>query len=327
MLFPDDASVIGGIFEVVHIVDRPRHSLDEHARVVSEKLVERGIASTVYSCVSDADPSTLSKRVWKVLRDPSACVVVWSVGRAAALLGAGLVRARAVLVLHEPGSFVSRLRKNRDVVRSLAAHVLLAAARRCARVIAVPNASVAAGLGAAYLPLFFDLPPDASHRDGPLFVVHLGARLSARATDVFEELASRRDHGWECVFFPGGSDSSESAKARLLSRRAIVVNPFRVRHNQSAVTVDALRYGVPVVVSEHDVWADCISRVGAGVVLPAGQIDVASLVRAVQRIDGGYSQCSYAARKLAEELFSDEVFDRTWASTIRRLLDGAKLSS
>ncbi|MET0983566.1 MAG: hypothetical protein ABWY02_15780 [Telluria sp.] len=86
-------------------------------------------------------------------------------------------------------------------------------------------------------------------------------------------------------------------------------NRYTVRHNQSGVTPDSLRFGVPVIVSEFDAFATEIARHRAGIVLPKDGISTESVAQAIRADFDGYSA---GASRLFDAYFGEAGFNRYW---------------
>ena len=89
----------------------------------------------------------------------------------------------------------------------------------------------------------------------PRRLVYLGGKLGSRAYNEIKELQTGKlDTAFEIVFFPSlFKINLKKSKQRVPQEgRSVIWNVFKVPYNQSGVTLDALRYGVPVILSDHD---------------------------------------------------------------------------
>jgi glycosyltransferase involved in cell wall biosynthesis len=123
-------------------------------------------------------------------------------------------------------------------------------------------------------------------------------------------------------------DGLEYASAGRLGPDAVVLEKahwvraafYTVAHNQSGVTPDSLRFGVPVIVSEFDAFAAEIVQHKAGIVLRREEIGTETVAQAVREIRANLDEYAAGATRLFDCYFGESGFRRYWMP----LLSGPK---
>lgn len=184
------------------------------------------------------------------------CVVIWNLG--IAFLLAPILRVcgkKIIYTKHEPGTLNSRMQKTGKITLSVIQHMLVEYYSLLFNQLIVFNKKAIRNKREIYLPLIFSSKFLKNDSRTPNRLVYLGGRLETRAYTFLKNLKiENHDIGFEIVFFPAEfEDTSELAKQEVLQQgHTIIWNFFTVQYNQSGVTIDALRYGIPVILSDYD---------------------------------------------------------------------------
>lgn len=312
---------------ILSIADRPRYGLLE----ISEAMVEYARrhagtpGQTLYHpslrTAGDLPKAPFSVRglLRRAARREFGTLVVWSVGITYLLLPVVRLlhpRARIVIVCHEPGGLRQRLAKGDPLRYSVTVSLYERLFLRFADLVVTPNLQNSKRFGMPFAPLLFVRPAAAaaSARD---CLVYLGRRSANRALYLFTGQAGRRllqaaGGALRFSFFPDGERRSSEDKEQLMRQALCTANLYTVRHNQSGVTPDSLRFGVPVIVSEFDAFAAEIASYRAGIVLPKDQISTEAVAQAVQAIRADFDAYSAGAAQLFDACFGDTAFQRYW---------------
>lgn len=312
---------------ILSIADRPRYGLLEHSEAMIDYARRLGgmPGQTLYhrSLRTAADPAKAPFSVRGLLRRAArreyATLVVWSVGVTCLLLPLLRLlhrRARIVIVCHEPGGLRQRRAKGDPLPYSVAVSLYEWLFFRFADLLVTPNPHNSAAYGMPFAPLLFVRPPagEEAPRD---CLVYLGRRSGIRALHLFTGRACRRllraaGGAMRFSFFPDGERRSSEDKAGLMRQALCTANLYTVRHNQSGVTPDSLRFGVPVIVSEFDAFAAEIAAHGAGIVLPKDRISTESVAQAMRAIRADFDAYSAGAARLFDAYFGEGGFQRYW---------------
>lgn len=318
---------------ILSIADRPRYGLLEHSEAMIHYARRFGGTAglTLFhpslrtaSCASKA-PFSVRDLLRRTVRREFSTLVLWAAGVTYMLLPLIRLlhpRAHIVVVCHEPGGLRQRLAKKDSFWYS----VILTLYERLffpfAGVIVTPNARNSQAYGMPFAPLLFVAPSERS--DAPRnCLVYLGRKSHSRSLALFTGRARDRllhaiGGGARFSFFPEQGRNSSDDKERLMRQALCTANLYTVKHNQSGVTPDSLRFGVPVIVSEFDAFAAEIRQYKAGIVLPADQISTANVARAARQIRADFPAYSAGAAQLFDACFGATGFQRYWMPLLFR---------
>ena len=187
-------------------------------------------------------------------------ILVWNLGLTFALGPILRLKGhRVIYIWHEPGNMLSRIRKNGkfalSILQALAANHFSALYNTRIILNEPAIAFVGGKRDVCYAPIPF-YPRHLSFDGARRQVIFMGAKLSKRGLGLFSDLAVRFKDKTDIdfVFFPSEEfGKTESDKAELLGKaQSIIWNFFQVDYNQSGVSSDALRYGVPILTTEFE---------------------------------------------------------------------------
>jgi hypothetical protein len=269
-------------------------------------------------------------------------VVLWSFGITAFLLP--LLRRWAdrttwAVVLHEPGGLRAKLAKGDGRLRAVVSAVLEWTATRGADYVVVPRedkVSLVKGSRALSLPLLYATAVPSEGSVPRTDVLYLGRRDARRKLELFSSDEFRCGvqaalGGCRFAFFPpvAGVNADLRDKEAALARARVVLNFYTVPYNQSGVTVESLVHGVPVVVSNHDPYADRLAPLGLALPPDAADDMVMSAVTGAAQAQAGMAD---SLRRLGDDLGGESAFLRKWLPWLnevaerrgRRRLVGAK---
>jgi hypothetical protein len=318
---------------ILSIADRPRYGLLEHSEAMvdyaarcggsaGQTLYHRALRTT--STAARARFSVL-ELLRRTVRREFSTLVVWSVGITYLLLPLIRLlhpRVHIVIVCHEPGGLRQRLVKKDGFWYALAVSLVERLGFPFANLIVTPNPRNSRIFGMPFAPLLF-VPPADRGDEVRERLVYLGRKSHTRSLNLFTGEASGRllraaGGQLRFSFFPDGGRSSFADKERLMRQALCTANLYTVEHNQSGVTPDSLRFGVPVIVSEFDAFATQIADAKAGVVLPKDQITTETVAHAVQEIRDNFQQYSSGAVRLFDACFGESAFQRYWMPLLFR---------
>lgn len=312
---------------ILSIADRPRYGLLEHSEAMVDYARRHGgtPGQTLYHpalrTASDGSKAPFSVRglLRRAARREFATLVLWSVGITYSLLPLVRLlhpRARIVIVCHEPGGLRQRLAKRDHFWYSVIVSLYERLFFPFADLIVTPNLRNSETYGMPFAPLLF-VEPAAGGEGARDCLVYLGRKSQSRSLNLFTGQAYGRllqaaGGALRFSFFPDGERRSSQDKEQLMRQALCTANLYTVRHNQSGVTPDSLRYGVPVIVSEFDAFATEIAGRRAGIVLPKDQISTESVAQAVRQIRADFDGYSAAASELFDAYFGEAGFKRYW---------------
>ena len=296
------------------VVDRPRYGLLEHAAALRHYLIGAGYEATVYadeSLTPEPEDQVRPFR-WHALFAPRIkTVVIWSVGLSYGLIPLlRLMGKRVIVVIHEPGGYAQRIARGdpEDYARKTTRYESLT---RLASVRGTPREDKATG-GLVCLPLLLQERRPSMPDKPKTSLVLMGRRDPRRNRRLFLDMRNAKAGGLTYREFPNPRAFTTTDKDRVLSHAIAVLNLYKVPHNQSGVTVDCIRYGVPVIVSDLDAWADRIAREGLGVVIPVDEISEGSILTAVDHLRQPDPDRDARMRRAFAAEFGQEAFDRHW---------------
>jgi hypothetical protein len=312
---------------ILSIADRPRYGLLEHSEAMVDYARRYGgtAGQTLYHralrTASDVAKAPFSVRdlLRRTVRREYSTLVLWAVGITYMLLPLIRLlhrRAHIVIVCHEPGGLRQRRAKKDPFWYSLIVTLYERLFFPFADLVVTPNVRNSRTYAMPFAPLLFVAPPETGDevRD---CLVYLGRKSHSRSLNLFTSDACRRllrAVGGEArfSFFPDGERSSSEDKERLMRQALCTANLYTVEHNQSGVTPDSLRFGVPIIVSEFDAFAPEIAQYQAGIVLAKDQISTETVAHAVQAIRANFEGYSAAASRLFDAYFGETGFQRYW---------------
>lgn len=316
---------------IISVIDRPRWGLFNIAVDLKQATEEFGAPAGEILChralmrgSSDASPFSLSALFRKSQRGDH--IIFWS-------LGIGFVFSplfrffgrKTVYVYHEPATLVERIRKSNEVIRSLLTAILLKAYVPLFCKVLVPNADNAHRHGLPFVRLPIRPTPLTSGpkraAGAPLHVVFLGARLATRGVDLFGKLETSGVEGCggkvQFSHFPGPAGYTEADKVTLLQEgRCVVWNVFNVPYNQSAVTLDALKYGLPMLASDFEPLMEDLTAAGAAVFLRRTEVNLDSAIAALRKIDLEYDRWAAGASEVARRWYEPKIVAEEWRTVL-----------
>jgi hypothetical protein len=313
---------------ILSIADRPRYGLLEHSEAMIDYARHYGGTGgqTLYHpslrSASDASkaPFSVKDLLRRATRREFSTLVLWAVGITYMLLPLIRVlhpRAHIVIVCHEPGGLRQRLAKKDPFWYSVIVTLYERLFFPFAHLIVTPNARNSRIYGMPFAPLLFLAPSEDAAASVRNCLVYLGRKSHSRSLNLFTGDACGRllqSAGGDVrfSFFPDGDRSSSEDKEQLMQQALCTANLYTVEHNQSGVTPDSLRFGVPIIVSEFDAFAAEIVEHRAGIVLPKDQISTETVAHAVQEIRDDFQEYSAAASRLFDSYFGKTGFQRYW---------------
>ncbi|MET0983572.1 MAG: hypothetical protein ABWY02_15810 [Telluria sp.] len=313
---------------ILSIVDRPRYGLLEHSEAMVSYMQHYGNEPglTLYHpSLNTAEdlavkvPFSVMRLLKRAFRHEFSTLVLWSVGITCMLLPLIRLlhpRAKIIIVCHEPGGLGKRLGKKDDFWYAVTVTLFERLFFPFSHLIVTPNVSNSHTYAMPFAPLLF-LEPASRSSEPREFVVYLGRKSHTRSVDLFSgkscaELLRAAGGCTRFSFFPDGERKSFDDKDWLMRRALCTANLYTVEHNQSGVTPDSLRFGVPIIVSEYDAFAAQIADYKAGIVLPVDAISAETVAAAVTAIRSDFKSYSDGASELFDVYFGKTGFQRYW---------------
>jgi len=298
---------------IFSIVDRPRYGLLEHSQALCFYADFVGIP--VKSIVHASLPKKQGELYFSMkflLKRKKSTIVLWAFGPSVLFLPWLRLRGnRVIMVFHEPGGLWQRLRKGDGLLYSMLVSLIEKTFCSFSSSKVTPNRRNAEGKF-LFAPLIFKQALCGYNFDHRLKrpAVYLGRKDQRRCFQEFLELSNSKPQDY--VFFPSKNSSSETEKQALVTKARCVFNVYRVDHNQSGVTPDALRCGTPVVVGANDAWAADILALKLGSVINIDSIKSGvDVERAINQVvkDEAMSRRCY---EYSDEEFGFTAFLKYW---------------
>lgn len=303
--------------DLFFLVSSLRPGSFEEASTCAQLASRAGLSSQVLDCTSVSGLAFLLKNRNVKGRCCRGKLVIWNISRFALLYiaTARLLRYKILYLRHEPGGFMQRFHKGDSFIYSVATTLLEKAIGTFANENMTPNRRNSEKYGMHYAPLVFEaVAPHYRHGKNRDTVLHLGRIDARRNSNLIKSMKEQRDLlSYRIRFFPHDFDStSEKAKLGALAQSLCVINVYSVKYNQSGVTFDSLRSGVPVVVSCLDPLCTEIANSRCGVVVDHNGDIRRQIIDAVGEISRDFEEMSGNAIRLADREFGSRAFDRWW---------------
>ena len=306
---------------LISVVDKNRYGLFEHSLALTNFFLMSGNENKAANLFrSDGQVhGALNFSIFKLLsiiyKNRAATLVVWSVGISYFILpiiNLFFSSVKIIVVIHEPGGIVQRLKKGDPLLYALAVsfYELLLFFSKVIKV--TPNVKNSKKYNLIYAPLLFDsLNMNQTIMDKST-VVYLGRKAEVRSLSLFKFLKDNKAlTNFDFEFFPTLKTSTEDKK-ELMEKAVCTLNLYVVPHNQSGVTVDSLRFAIPVVVTNFDAFGDLILHRNAGVVIPIDSLSMSSVLDAINHIKSNFVAMSKSAYELYEDEFGYTAFCSFW---------------
>ena len=298
---------------IINIVDRKRWGLVEHAHAVDYFARSLGVTSTTYS-VLDSD----GLRLKTLLSKKNSTIIIWSLGICTLFIPFLRLRNKIIFVCHEPGGVRQRYRKNDGLFYSIYVS-LYELMMSFSHHIATPNKDNAEKYGMQYLPLLYK--PISSFEsvrvstESRYCIYYLGRVDDRRGADIFSRLQRELSDKYDFKFFPfEGIGCSEQDKVTYTRQNGCVFNYYKVRHNQSGVTGDALRLNMPAIVSNFDFISKDIESHGIGKVIDCNVVDLNEFSTAIEEL----ASITYTDEisSYYNDNFGERAFEKFWYEII-----------
>jgi hypothetical protein len=298
---------------IINVVDRKRWGLQEHAHAVDLFSHQAGYSSKTYS-VFDAD----GLNFFKLLQEENSTIIIWSLGLCALLIPLLRMKNKVIFICHEPGGLKQRFKKKDGFFYSLyvSSYELL---MHLSNQIATPNKINAKKYNLKYLPLLYK--PVSSFGKLPtknlskFCIYYLGRLDDRRGSKIFLELKRKFSDIYDFRFFPNEDISpSELNKVSFTRNRGCIFNFYQINHNQSGVTGDALRLGLPVIVSNLDFIFEDIKHFKLGKVIDFNETNLAKFIDAINELNSRteFDEIFY----YYNNNFGKKAFDSFWDEAI-----------
>ena len=184
-------------------------------------------------------------------------VLVWNIGPTFIFsLFLRLKGIKTIYTYHEPLSLKERIQKVDKFFLPIFNHLIISICMKLfTKVIVLNKKNINQKYGFAPLPIkFYFIEPKTNYE--PLTLLFLGGRINSRAFNEFKTFISSKkfkDSSFKHDIFPRKNATSESKKIEIFKNEKVVIwNFFKIPYNQSGVTTDAIKYGIPIIVSKYE---------------------------------------------------------------------------
>lgn len=310
---------------LLSIVDRQRYGLLEHAEALNVFYKQSTGCDSILlkhaNLVSDIGSNFSFYLMLKILFSGKVNVcVIWSVGSTYCLLPIITLLLRNIkffVVIHEPGGFSQRKKRGDPLIYSLT--TTLYEKLLCFSIVTrlTPNIKNIIVGKLLFVPLIFSEKIQVRNLINRNQILYLGRKSVNRSYDLFEgEMLDKflgllgKDELFK--FFPTPELYTSSDKDHVMACTLCVLNLYRVNHNQSGVTPDALRYGVPVIVTEKDAYSELIIEYSAGVVIDSKKLSHKAIFDAIYTIKKNKNLYISGALELYSTEFGFRAFAKHW---------------
>lgn len=304
---------------IVSIVDRPRPGLVEHSEALVKFLQCCGLNTKNYIpknfCKNDNFSESFS--ILKLFNPQVKKIIIWSTGITYfALPLLRLMGKKIIVVIHEPGGITQRLRKGDSYIYSLFV-TLIEIFLIFATIKVTPNKKNSSK-SLFFAPLLLENKKICKITNKDLNkVLYLGRKDKRRSFDLFmnNSLRAKNKH-LRFAVFPSKKQFTFEQKIKLMKKVFVVLNLYKVNHNQSGVTIDSLSFGRPIIISEKDAFSELIIKNQLGVVIPSDQISIESINSAIEEINNNRKKYSKNINKIFNREFGFDAFKKYWLCLI-----------
>ena len=306
---------------LISVVDKNRYGLFEHSLALTNFFLKSDKQNKVANLFRSENQiyGALKFSIFRIIsmlyRNRDATLVIWSVGVSYLLLpfiNILFPSVKIIVVVHEPGGIIQRFKKGDPFIYCFAVsfYELLLCFSKANKV--TPNKKNAREYKLTFAPLLFDSLINKQKIVDKDSIVYLGRRTALRSLELFESLSKDElFSNFNFEFFPNVKTRTEDKK-ELMEKAICTLNLYVVPHNQSGVTVDSLRFGVPVIVTNFDAFYDLILDRNAGIVIPIGNMSMRTVSDAINYIKNNFETMSKAAFQLYENEFGYTAFRLCW---------------
>ena len=148
-------------------------------------------------------------------------------------------------------------------------------------------------------------------------VLYLGRKDNRRCFDLFMNNFLRAENKHlRFIVFPNKKKSTFDHKVKTMKEVFVVLNLYKVNHNQSGVTIDSLSFGRPLIVSDKDAFCQLIIKNQLGIVIPSDQIDLKSVNSAIKKIDDNRAKYIKNVNAVFNKEFGFDAFKKYWLNLI-----------
>ena len=304
---------------IVSIVDRPRPGLVEHSKALVKFLQYCGFNAKNFIpkefCKKDNFSDSFS--ILKLFNPKVKKIIIWSMGITyLALPFLWLMGKKTVVVIHEPGGIIQRLGKKDSFIYSLIVS-FLEVFLIFASIKVTPNKKNSSQ-DLLYAPLLLEMKkiPKITNRNLNK-VLYLGRKDNRRCFDLFMNNFLRAENKHlRFIVFPNKKKSTFDHKVKTMKEVFVVLNLYKVNHNQSGVTIDSLSFGRPLIVSDKDAFCQLIIKNQLGIVIPSDQIDLKSVNSAIKKIDDNRAKYIKNVNAVFNKEFGFDAFKKYWLNLI-----------
>lgn len=247
-------------------------------------------------------------------------VIVWNIGPTFVFsIFLRLKGVQTIYTYHEPLSLKERMLKVDKFIIPIFNHVLISLCIKLfTKVIVLNKKNINKKYGFAPLPIKFHfIGSKTSYK--PLTLLFLGGRINSRAFYEFKTLTSSKEFKeshFKHDIFPRKDATLESQKIKILENEKVVIwNFFKIPYNQSAVTTDAIKYGIPIIVSKYEDVANQSHKIDRNpfiVVNETNEINIDLL----SKIDMEYDYYSKNMISFGSEFYSEKSQIRLWLKVL-----------
>lgn len=226
---------------------------------------------------------------------------------------------KTIYTYHEPLSIKERIQKIDKFFLPIFNHLIISICMKLfTRVIVLNKKNITKTYGFAPLPIKFHfIEPKTNYK--PLTLLFLGGRINSRAFNEFKTLTSSKkfkDSLFKHDIFPSKNATSESKKIDILKNGKVVIwNFFKAPYNQSGVTADAIKYGLPVIVSKYDDVSKQSYEIDRNPFIVVNKISEIN-IDLLSKIDKEYDHYSKNMIDFRNQFYSEQSQKRHWLKVL-----------
>jgi hypothetical protein len=236
--------------KIYGVVDNDRWGLVGASNDLSKILNEPFSYSQLHLECNNGNFSNAFSIFLYLLRSKKGCVLLWSTGLCFLLSFFLRIKGHHVVYCyHEPATMFQRIKKAESLIKGIATSILIFFTTKFIHECIVfneKNKGYGRFLHLPYVPQFNKPKPCEKN-----IILFLGARLKSRSYEKFKSLEEK---GFKKITFPSEEyGHTEFQKKSIFSVNNVIVwNIFNTPYNQSGVTVDCFKYGVPMLASKYE---------------------------------------------------------------------------
>jgi hypothetical protein len=248
-------------------------------------------------------------------------VLVWNIGPTFIFsLFFRLKGVQTIYTYHEPLSLKERIEKIDNFFLPLFNHLVTNIFLPLfTKIIVLKKSNIKNSFLYAPLPIKYNLiEPSKNYR--PLTLLFLGGRIDSRAYKDFKRFTESKkfnESDFKSDIFPKKNATSESEKINIFkSKKVVIWNFFKIPYNQSGVTTDAIKYGIPLIVSNYEDLIKPSKEINNNPFIFVDSVDEIN-IDLLSKIDRDYHNYSQNMRHFFDTSYSETSQTKYWLKALQ----------